>query len=177
MNDTLEVWKTIPNYPLYEVSNLGRVLSWNNSGGNDRSLKIKPKTPRILKESRSNKDYLRVALSGKTKKVHTLVLETFRGPRPEGFHACHNNGNKHDARLLNLRWDTVKNNQADKIKHGTHIQGEDVPTSKLKVYEVIEAKVRIKKGDRNIDIAFNLKVHPDTISDIKTGRSWMHVNI
>jgi hypothetical protein len=51
------------------------------------------------------------------RKVHHLILEAFVGPRPEGLKACHNNGDGHDNRLDNLRWDTQANNIADMHRH------------------------------------------------------------
>ncbi len=46
------------------------------------------------------------------------VLETYVGPRPEGMWACHNDGDKNNNSLSNLRWDTRSNNERDKLKHG-----------------------------------------------------------
>lgn len=49
------------------------------------------------------------------KKVHTLVLEAFVGPRPEGMQACHYpDHDKTNNRLDNLRWDTQSNNLRDR---------------------------------------------------------------
>ena len=36
---------------------------------------------------------------------------------------CHNDGNKHNNKLSNLRWDTATANQLDKNKHGTSNKG------------------------------------------------------
>lgn len=53
-----------------------------------------------------------------------LVLEAFVGPCPEGLECCHNNGNCHDNRLDNLRWDTRQANIVDRDHHGTTARGE-----------------------------------------------------
>lgn len=50
--------------------------------------------------------------------VHTLVLEAFSGPRPQGFHACHGIGGALDNSVANLRWDTVQANAADRVAMG-----------------------------------------------------------
>lgn len=55
-----------------------------------------------------------------TKNVHQLVAEAFLGPRPEGMEVCHNNGQAHDNRAVNLRYDTHSNNQRDQVTHGIH---------------------------------------------------------
>src|SRR5690606_32995059 len=52
--------------------------------------------------------------------VHALVLEAFVGPRPTSTEACHANGDRTDARLANLRWDTHSANVQDTLRHGTH---------------------------------------------------------
>lgn len=51
--------------------------------------------------------------------VHTLVLEAFTSPRPEGLEACHNDGDATNNTVDNLRWDTRKANAADALRHGT----------------------------------------------------------
>lgn len=51
-------------------------------------------------------------------RVHHLVLEAFVGPRPPGYHGCHNNGERLDNRPENLRWDTVTENNRDIVRHG-----------------------------------------------------------
>ena len=65
--------------------------------------------------------------------VHTLVLETFVGPCPEGMECRHLDGNPRNNHIENLCWDTHHNNILDKIKHGTQInlKGEQHPSSKL----------------------------------------------
>ena len=52
-------------------------------------------------------------------KVHRLVLEVFVGPQPNGCEGCHNNSDRSDNRLVNLRWDTRKGNVADAVRAGT----------------------------------------------------------
>src|ERR1041385_1280355 len=109
-NFTSELWRVIPAFPQYEVSNTGRVKSLRF--GKSRILK-----PWV------RKGYAYVALSrdGHMNKrpVHQLVLEAFRGPCPAGLEGCHENGIKSDNRINNLRWDTHKANVDDQRKHGT----------------------------------------------------------
>lgn len=107
----VEDWRPVRGYEgLYEVS----------SGARVRSLRRKATAGKILKQFKHN-GYLVVCLSRRSKPktyaVHTLILEAFVGVRPENFHACHYNGVKVDCRLSNLRWDSVKANHEDKIRH------------------------------------------------------------
>ena len=117
-----EAWKAIPGYEgLYEVSDLGRVRSL------DRMIKLHHggeyrRKGRIRKLVANNDGYLNVALSKEGEqrlyKVHRLVLEAFVGQPKEEQEACHNNGDRSDNRLSNLRWGTKKENMADIKKHG-----------------------------------------------------------
>ena len=51
--------------------------------------------------------------------MHRLVLGAFAGPPPEGMEGCHEDNDKTNNRLDNLRWDTRPGNHSDKARHGT----------------------------------------------------------
>jgi hypothetical protein len=57
---------------------------------------------------------------GRNARIHTLVLEAFAGPRPEGMEGCHNDGNPTNNHIDNLRWDTRSANNQDTLRHGRH---------------------------------------------------------
>lgn len=64
-------------------------------------------------------------------RVNVLILRVFRGPPPKGMKyptAAHENGNRRDNRLSNLRWKTLKDNIADKVRHGTLRMGDNHPS-------------------------------------------------
>jgi DNA-binding transcriptional MerR regulator len=104
----LEIWKPCVGYGGYEVSNLGNVRSERQ----------------ILAPAIGSHGYLQVQLRrGNVRTVHSLVLEAFEGPRPEGMEACHGDGNKLNVTLENLRWDLPKGNAEDKRRHGTAASG------------------------------------------------------
>ncbi len=100
----------------YEVSNYGRVK--RVAPGNHTRPGF------ILKPNKVRSGYLIYALYKNGVKTyhlaHTLVLAAFVHPRPEGMEGCHNDGDRENNRLDNLRWDTHSNNQLDMVKHGTH---------------------------------------------------------
>jgi len=105
--------KEIPNYRNYLISKCGRVFS-------------KRKYKCFLKELIQIHDsdgypFVKLSNKGKIKKffIHRLVLETYVGQLPKGFVCCHNDGNKLNNNLENLRYDTIANNNKDKVKHGT----------------------------------------------------------
>ena len=100
-----EIWKDIPNYEGYQVSNLGRVKSLK------RFYSVKGK---ILKPLITRNGYYQVALwknsIAKFYKVHRLVWEVFNGQIPENMQVNHINEIKIDNRLENLNLMTPKEN-------------------------------------------------------------------
>lgn len=113
-----EQWRPVVGYEdLYLVSDTGRVWSIPRADALGRM-----RGGRFLIGSSGR--YSRVGLSrdGRTRifSRHTLVLTAFVGPRPDGLQGCHNNGNPHDNRLVNLRWDTPEANAQDSLAHGTN---------------------------------------------------------
>ena len=104
-------YRPVGGFPGYRVGDDGTV--WSSKRGPWRELK----------RQRDTNGYLFVSLQRCGKRhltsVHTIVLRTFVGPRPEGKECAHDNGNKADPRLSNLAWKTHKENEADKLSHGT----------------------------------------------------------
>lgn len=129
-----EIWLPVPGCPLHEVSSQGRVRSYAKPGL-ATSIRTNPK---ILKPGTANKGYHQYRLrrddgSFYHVRVNNLVLRVFLGPPEEGQEACHNNGDRTDNRLENLRWDTHQGNMNDVVTHGTipRVYGEAHPLSKI----------------------------------------------
>ena len=107
-----EIWKDIPGFNGYQVSNLGNFKSFKRN-----------KCGRYLKTNLSKKGYLNVHLrvNGKSSmyKCHRLVLITFDPiPHAEQMEVNHKNENKQDNRLENLEWMT----HIENVRYGTGIQ-------------------------------------------------------
>lgn len=116
--DVLEIWRPVTDFP-YEVSSWGRVRRVTGGQG--------AVAGRILKASIDHKGYHRVylCLNGTefTKKVHSLVCEAFRGPRPTSEHeVAHGGDNKNNNRATNLKWATRSQNSIDRVlnEHDGH---------------------------------------------------------
>lgn len=159
----MEEWKNVVGFEeLYEVSNHGQIRT--------------KKTNKIKKPTYSKQEkrfYVGLWKNNKIKicKPHRLVLEAFIGQCPQGMEGCHNDGNSINNHISNLRWDTPKNNHADKIKHGTTNRGERCGTAKL----TLEQVRAIRKDDRlQRIIAKEYQVQQSLISRIKNGVRWQH---
>ena len=167
--------KEIPNYHGYYADTKGNIFSRRPLNGRGDLSKDK----RQLKQKYNRNGYLNIGLSDSKykqifKMVHRLVLETFVGPCPEGMQCCHNNNIRDDNRLENLRWDTPRNNEKDKLQHGTYGRfGMQNVNNKLTELQVRIIKQLLKNKlllQREIADIFNIK--EITISNINTKRSW-----
>jgi predicted XRE-type DNA-binding protein len=169
--ETEERWLPVAGYEgRYEVSDLGRV----------RSLLGETRVLAPLDNGAGYKQYSLCRAGGKIQKVyaHKAVLEAFVGPRPHKYHACHEDNNRANNRLDNLRWDTCSNNHADKRKHGTNPRGESHMWSKLSSDSVIEIKRLLREGRLSQPkIASMFGVQQSHVSAIKMGKAWAHLKI
>lgn len=116
--------------------------------------------------------------------VSRLVCEIKYGPAPSDFHeAAHNCGNGHLAccNWRHVRWATPKENQADKVVHGTHNRGERSAAAKLTANQVRE--IRQKAVEREYPkvgvlsgLAQEYKVGSSNIHAIIHRRTWAHLD-
>lgn len=166
-----QIWKIIEGYPDYEISNYGTVKCWKNNrwGRGDKF--------RILKSGKHTKNYPAVNLCFDKKRksvlIHRLVLKHFGPPQPTQQHeCCHDDGKPHNTHILNLRWGTRQENQADRIKHGTSNRGERSALSKLKSSQVLEIRDLLKRGVTQVKIASKFNVCLRTIAYINSGETW-----
>lgn len=171
MRKIKEIWKAVPSATSYEVSNLGRVRSLDRVVTSKNGIKKRLKG-RMLSPALSV-GYPSVQLGrGNIVKVHILVAEAFLGPRPEGMYVCHNNSDRTDARLSNLRYDTPQNNQRDRRAAGTLTNGEKHPAAKLCQSSVSVIRECLNQGHLQADLAEKFGVSPSTISNIKRNKVW-----
>lgn len=87
--------------------------------------------------------------------------------------ACHNNGDRFDNRLSNLRWDTVKGNHADKLHHGTAQIGERNPLAKLTADNV--RWIRTLSYRDAMAAAETLGVSRGCVQNVLYKQTWKHV--
>ena len=126
MEHSPERWLPIPDYEgLYEVSDRGRVRSLDRLVTDRDGRRTRRFRGRILRpqpNARSGRLAVTLHRPGHSQQeyVYRLVLLAFVGPAPDGAEACHGNGDPTDDRLSNLRWDTRRENNLDRVRHGTH---------------------------------------------------------
>lgn len=173
-----EEWRPIPTWDGYEISNHGRVRSWKQRSREKRCTWIVDynQPPRILKSDLRN-GYpsvllIRFGFDRSWFAIHRLVLEIFVGAAPEGHEGAHNDGDRTNNRLSNLRWATHIDNNKDKILHGTHQYGERIGSSKLRQAQVDEIRIRRSQGEKTKDLAKEFNVCNNTITNITQRHYW-----
>lgn len=176
MSTEVELWRDIKGYEgYYQISSLGRVYSVPRKG--------KPNGAIRKTRVRKSDGYVDVNLctpetGTRRHTVHLLVARAFLGDAPEGYEVSHEDGNRSNPRLSNLRYRTHAENVALAEVHGTKVFGERVGKAVLTDEEVQEIKIRLRAGrDRYIDIAADFGVSKGTIQSISNGRTWNHISI
>src|ERR1051326_2260811 len=159
----------------YEASSEGRVRSLYFVNGHARRLR---KEPLVLSLNEAGVYPLVTLGDGaghiRTELVHILVLESFVGPRPSPDHQCaHDNGNPKDNRLSNLTWKTRSANEADKLRHGTHIRGRRCPHAILTEAQVKEIRDRAAAGERFTSLGREFGTAATNIGRIVHRETWV----
>ena len=162
-----EVWMPVPDYEhQYEVSNLGRVRN------SVTLLVLKPAV---------NRGYQHVALyatpgDGRTHYIHLLVLRAFCGEPPfPGAEGCHNNGDRGNNSLTNLRWGSRQDNADDRGRHGRTRFGTGQRCAKLSEDDVRAIRAAYRGGKSTYALARELKLSTHTVWCAVTGKTWSHV--
>lgn len=139
--------------------------------GNRIWRKLKPKINRcgyyVLDVQINQKRYC--------KYIHRLMLEAFVGPCPPGMVACHNDGNKLNNLISNLRWDTPRNNELDKKRHGVDNTGSRNGQTILCENDVRIIRKLVDNGMTQKEVAKLYNIGTATTSNICNKKSWVHV--
>lgn len=172
----MEEWKQVIGYEgRYEVSKLGDIRTDLNSP--HRNSRIH--RGKFLHQRMNKNGYLRVSfnLDGvkRSRNVHLVVLEAFKGLRPEGKVARHKDGNSKNNASDNLEWSTQKENIADKIIHGTDNKGEKHQNAVLTNQDVIVMRAMKEVGYSNVWIANCFLVTPVNVGYVVNRKSWTHI--
>lgn len=162
------VWCPIPSAPGYSVNALGMVRNDSRQ--------------RVLK-SWMNGPYLAVSIymrgQRKTRLIHSLVLEAFRGLRPKGAFGRHLDDDPLNNALSNLAWGSPSQNTLDSVRNGTHAgrrrKGEGHPLAKLTETCIERVRDMRRALCSQQAIADWLGVARTTIQGIDNGTRWSHL--
>lgn len=171
----METWRTIKDYPNYQVSNMGNV-----KGKKGNALRPFDRGKNGPKPQRG---YLTVHLCSTDTKgydnhsVHSLVMKYFVGPRPLGMVINHINGIRWDNRLDNLEYCTQSYNRKQDFIHGRQsLRGEKNTQAKLKEEQVLQIVELYKTGAYTyVSLAKKYGVAMTGISNIFNGHCWSYL--
>ncbi len=183
-----EVFVDIPGYEgYYQVSNYGKVISLyrviKEKTGKTQALK-----GRILKLRINPGGYYYVGLgkngSKATFAIHQLVAQAFISNPNNKKTVNHIDGNKLNNSVTNLEWSTYSENLEHAYKTGLRraVKSSEVASKnykrKLTEQQVREIKRLLAAGNlTHKEIATKFGVARSTITEIKSGRRWKHLNV
>lgn len=160
----MEQWKDVVGWEgAYMVSDIGRV---RNCDGRLLAGQDTARYPKVVLK-RGGKPTM--------KYIHRMVLEAFLGPCPDGYEARHLDGNRQNNRLSNLAWGSRRDNQADRIRHGTACRGESHPHTTISASRVRAIRQSASRGMRQVQLARQHGVSAAVIGRICRRETWRHI--
>lgn len=164
-----ELWRVVPAWGHYEVSNWGRIrhdkfgivkAHIKNEWGH---LKVTLAQGECSRANDSKKDF----------GVHQVVARAWLPPKPRGRCIWHLNGIPWDNAYWNLVWATQLENKQDDINYGTSSK---VETSQAKLDW---GKVKLIHSSRLSDSAMgvSLGVSRELVRDVRNGKRWVRRKI
>lgn len=167
-----EEWRSIPSFPGYFASSLGRV----------RGKRGWVMTPFIPKDGYPQITFHRGGVQH-VRDLHVLVCEAFNGPRPSERHeVAHNDGVRRNCAPANLRWATRAENRDDMKRHGSWPSHEKHPRATITFAAATEIRLRhsretktpsgrVPRGWRQ-RTALEFGITVSALKDILIGRAW-----
>jgi len=170
---TRREWRTIPDWPEYEVAEDGEVRRAAAGRGTRAGRSLKPWVNRKT-------GYLQVQLwrqnRGWKTTVHRLVAITFLGRPPAPEHVvAHNDGSRRNNHWTNLRWATQRDNCADTLIHGTHNRGTRNGQAFLDEVSVLAIRRMVAIGLPQTFIASGHGICRQSVGDIANRKRWRHL--
>lgn len=144
-----EIWKTVPDFEDYQVSNLGRIKSFKQN-----------KNGKIIRGREDKDGYLMVDLRGRTIKkfkVHRLILSVFNPcENMDKLEVNHKNRIRTDNSLNNLEWVThAQNMNSPEIYEEIKKKTSGILNSRSKPIQCIETKEvygSVREAGRKLNI-------------------------
>jgi len=177
-----EIWKTIEIDSRYEISNLGRlrkgelIVRAGLAGDSCRQQHLQY----AIYQSNNNGRVFHVYIA-------RLVAMAFIPNPKRKPQVNHIDGNTMNNTVENLEWCTLKENiqhawrtgMVDNSRYKNRTKGTQIPQHKLTEKQVRVAKHALSYGVRGTvtQLAKMFKVNHPTISDIKRGVTWKHIQV
>jgi hypothetical protein len=162
----VEIWRPIPKVEKwFEISNLGRVRDCVTHRIHKQNAHHKTGYYALVLWHRDQKKYLNFL-------VHTTMWRAFNGPVPPGMHVCHNDDVREHNYLSNLRIDTPKGNNADRVRLGNSTKGTKNPNAKLTEAQVHEIRSAYDSGEQVVKIAARFGLHVQHAGDVARRQVW-----
>jgi hypothetical protein len=147
---TAEEWRPIPGYAGYFASTEGRIGSDLKGRGSIR----------VLKGGRRGKYRGLVLCSNgrrESRSFHSLVAETFHGPRPPVLQVRHLDGNSLNNHPSNLRYGTAAENGLDRVEHGADANARKTHCPRGHVYDEANTYFAAGTGHRQCRVCKRIR--------------------
>src|SRR5262249_51361362 len=138
---------------------------------------VKDQVVKRRKLSKARNGYLVIHVSNpsRTEYVHQLIWWAFHGVPVGKLDVCHNDGDRTNNRLSNLRVDTRAGNLADRHRHGTMNNGERCGSALLREFQVREIRTLCRNGHSQTEVAALYGVSRSAVQAVVCGYNWKHV--
>lgn len=176
-----ECWLPVPGWEgYYEVSDFGRFRALDRVVFQLRKGTLSPRRirGRLLNPPVVAGGYRHCRLSRDAKVsrrlLHHLVLEAHDRPALPGEECRHLDGDPHNNRLDNLKWDSHPANERDKLIHGTHLMGERNHRARLSEPQILAIRSLYSTGEyTQKQLGERFGVDHSTISCVVRGKTWV----
>jgi hypothetical protein len=111
---------------------------------------------------------------GKQENAARIMCRLAHGAPFKDAFATHTCGNGHGGCVnpQHLRWATAKQNQSDRVRHGTDLRGEKHPNTKFTRNQILTIRRLISEGWSKAEVARKFGTRPQHISNIAFKRIW-----
>lgn len=181
VSQAFEIFKEVPGFSDYEVSNYGRVrtreryIRYTHAvTGEEHFRKTTERLLKVYFNNLTGYKFVQLYLNkkSKNKNIHRLVAETFLDKAIGLDYVNHKDGNKHNNAVGNLEWCTNEYNHEHAKLTGLIASGSRVGTSVLTERCIYAIKKMLSDGFSHGKIADFFGVTRSTITLINTGKTW-----
>ena len=171
----METWKTIKDFPLYEISDIGNVRSNHKIGlSKQRNIKLIAHSSGYIVVNLYQPKHDKKVM--KQYRVHKLVAEYFV-PNPNDYPEInHEDGDKTNNQHTNIKWCDHSYNMQHAYKNHLIVRNKGIRTTKLNPDKVKEIRLRYKyENISQLKLSLEFGVRESTIRNVVNRFSWKFV--